>query len=40
MCVLGFYRDRTDLIEAIEDELKDLPRDKDVRAIEALIPGH
>ena len=32
-CTIGFYNDRNDLIAAIESELKDLPRDKDVIAI-------
>lgn len=38
-CSIGFYRDRNDLIAEIEGEIKDLPRDKDIRALEAMIPN-
>ena len=38
-CSIGFYRDRKDLVSAIEEEIKDLPKDKDIRALEAMIPN-
>jgi hypothetical protein len=37
--VYGYHRDRQDLILLIEDEIKDLPKDKEILEIEAKIRG-
>ena len=35
----GYHRDKQDLLAAVEDELKDMEKDKDVMAIQAMLPS-
>jgi hypothetical protein len=34
----GYYKDRQDLLLAIEEELKDLPEDAEVLALKSMLP--
>jgi hypothetical protein len=34
----GYHRNKQDLLAAVEEELKDMEKDKDVMAIQAMLP--